>query len=151
MDRPLRDENSTNVRPTIAAFLGVWALSVVGGASAGVFTSLSMEEVGALAAFAALFAAASYFLDAEVHAWFLALDARVVRRSAWISEALVVAGIVGVIRDAGALGSVAGSVWLLFVLPLALALHAALVDRALRSRPVSSPRGKAPGVRRAAF
>jgi hypothetical protein len=133
--------------------LALWASAAIGATAAGILAALAREEVGALALFATLFAIASYFLDAEVRAWFLALDARAVRAAAWASEALVAAGAVALARaqspwDAAA--TLPFGVWLLFVVPLAAALHAALVGRALRARALSSPRAKAPGVRRAA-
>jgi len=147
MGRPLRDENSTNVRNTVAAFVAGWAICVVAGAAVGVFTSLSSVEVEALAIFAALFASATYFLDAEIRAWIHAIDGTRIRRAAGFSEALLLAGVVAYVEDAESIAAWANAVWLLFVLPLALAIHVAVVDRAR----LSSPRAKAPGVRRAAI
>lgn len=148
--RATSPRNSTNVRKSIALFVASWGICVAGGASAGIFASLSSEEVIGVAAFATIFATASYFLDAEIRAWFAALDGRVARRAAGMAAALAFAGLIGVLGDTMRIGAFAGSAWLLFVVPLALALQAALVDRALRSRAVNSPRGKVPGVRRAA-
>lgn len=113
-------KNSTNVRRTVALALTIWGLAVFEGWHDGVFARLGDGELAALALFAFAFAPASYFFDANLR------DMQI----AWPAMAAALA--------TAALG-LALSAWLardvawLFAGPVALAVCAAAIDRALRA------------------
>jgi hypothetical protein len=65
------DTNSNvpeDARVSIGVAIAVWGATVVGAAASGLFEKFAFEETIGLAAFAAAFALATYFLDASVRA-----------------------------------------------------------------------------------
>jgi len=136
---------------TLALALSLWGAAVVAAAAYGVFARLSPAEFAALAVFATAFAVGTYFLDEGLR--------RFVKDSGRV-------GAIAVVLDAAILAAVAGLAandanWreivtqlpyapvILFVLPLAATLHAALRDGSAPSR-VTSPATKSPGATPAA-
>ena len=136
---------------TLAVALSLWGAAVVAVAGYGVFAKLSPGEFAALTVFATVFAVGTYFLDARLR--------RFVKASGRVAA-------IAVVLDATALAALAGLValdtnWremaaqlpyapvILFVVPLAASLHAALLD-GREPRRVTSPERKSPGATPAA-
>ena len=113
-------QNSTNVRRTLLLAVAIWGAAVIEGWHDGVFAKLGEGELAALALFTFTFAPASYFADRDLRtmemAWstltaLLAIAGMAVALSAWLAPDVV---------------------WF-FAGPVALALGAAAIDRALRA------------------
>jgi len=121
-------------RVSIGVAIAVWGATVVGAAASGLFEKFALEETIALAAFAAAFALATYFLDASVRALVDSL-----RHRAAIAAALG-------IGLAFAWPNIAA---VIFGLPIAAVFAATALAR--REAPkVRSAAGKSPGARPAA-
>ena len=130
--------NSTNVRRLISLALAIWGLAVAEGSHDGVFAALADGEVAALALFASTFAPASYFLDRTLR------EVDVPPRAMICALAVCAMGV-------AASALYARDIAWHFAGPLMLALCAAAIDRALRSRVLRSPAGSAPVARRASI
>jgi hypothetical protein len=131
----------------VALALGVWLGLVALAAADGVFLRLGGAVDAALAAFATLFAAASYALDREVRQW---VDEAPVARVA----AVALGGDAALAAAAGFAGMPAlagGALALLafFAAPVALAAHLPLA-RAAAARRLRSTARRSPGARPAA-
>ncbi len=132
MDRT--DIASEDTRITVGVALALWGGTVVGAGASGLFEKLAIEELVALAAFATIFALATYVLDPAVRAF---VDAR---RHLW-SAALVL--------DAAVALAYPHAATLLFVLPLAAVATLAALNRREAPR-LKSARAKSPGASPAA-
>jgi hypothetical protein len=122
---------------TLGVGLGLWIGAVAAGAATGVFERLDSAERVALIVFGTIFALAAYRLDHD-----LGRFVRAARRL----------GLATLVFDTAALIGLAGGseAILLASLPLALAAHLALYDRARRSPAVRSAAAKSPGAHPAA-
>jgi len=123
-----------DARVSIGVAIALWGTTVVGAAASGLFEKFAFEETIALAAFSALFALATYFLDASVRA---VVDS--LRHRAAIAAALGIALAFGWPNLSA----------VIFVLPLATVFAATALTR--REAPkVTSTAAKSPGARPAA-
>lgn len=151
MPNAMPSENSTNVRiknstgRALGLAAGVWALAVALAAFDGVFARLPVAVDLALAAFATLFAAGAYVLDAEVRARVEAAPVASVAFVAFLGDGLLAGlawqGVEVPVRGAGALLA-------FFGMPLALAAN--LPALAAAARRLRSAVARRPGARPAA-
>lgn len=125
----------------IAVTLLLWGIAVAAATAEGVFAKLPASTFGALATFAALYAPAMYRIDRGIREFVLAFSLRRI--------AIAVAALDIVL----ALSFAASLPWPLlafFGVPLAIAAHYALAERALRQARVRSAAATSPGGRQAA-
>lgn len=121
-----------NTRLVLGIALALWSASVALAGALGAFVNLGPHLGAALAAFATAFAVATYYLDRGVRATVDAIDGRTI-------VALLAAGlaaIAGVFVEAAPLDALVRMprvVIPLFIAPVAIAMHVALLDRLLRA------------------
>jgi hypothetical protein len=138
-------EDTTRI---LAITLGAWAGAIALGAADGVFAQLGSEVDVALAAFAALFALATYALDPGVRCAVDRVPLGLLAVGALVTDAALALAIDGAASlDALARGPLA--LLGFFGMPLTLVAHAALT-RALVAAGFSSMTAKSPASRRAA-
>jgi peptidoglycan/LPS O-acetylase OafA/YrhL len=136
-----------DTRTTLAAALALWGAAVMAGSAAGIFARLSAEVILALGAFATMFASGAYFLDANVRRYVIDRRAAAAKGFALLA-AIAVAGF-AVAPSGAPLAALPNAALLLFVVPLATALAAALLDARSRAA-VRSPGSKSPAANPAA-
>jgi len=131
----------------LAVTLAIWAAAVALGAADGVFARLGLAVDEALAAFAAVFALATYALDASVRGAVDRVPAALLLVAALVPDA----GLALAIQANGAQALVDGPLALLgfFGIPVALVAHAAALLAVARPR-LRSRAGRPPGARPAA-
>ena len=136
---------------TLAIALSLWGAAVVAAAGYGVFTKLSPAAFAALAAFATAFAVGTYFLDERLRRF--VKDSGHLAAIAVVLDATILAAITGLAASGGSWREIAAHLpyapVVLFVVPLAASLHAALFDGRAPQR-VTSPARKSPGATPAA-
>jgi hypothetical protein len=132
---------------TVALALGVWLGLVALAAADGVFLRLGGALDAALAAFAALFAAASYALDREVRQWVDEAPVAIVAAVALGGDAALAMALAA--SGAPALAGGALALLAFFAAPVALAAHLPLA-RAWAGRRLRSAARRSPGARPAA-
>jgi hypothetical protein len=141
-----RDPEATAGRAVTLA-LGAWLGLVALAAADGVFLRLGVAVDAALAAFATLFAAASYALDREVRQWVDEAPSAIVAAIALGGDAALAAALA--FAGAPALSGGALALLAFFAAPVALAAHLPLA-RAWAGRRLRSAAGRSPGARPAA-
>jgi hypothetical protein len=159
MKRTLPPENSALV---LAVTLALWAGSVAAAGWEGVFAKLSPITVVLLAIFAAAFAAASYGLDRGLRSVAAQAALPALGLAALAADAILLATAIALaLGEAPALGNLARFPYVmsvLFVAPLAVALHVAAFGRVVARRRavgegdprVSSAAARSPGANPAA-
>lgn len=136
MTPSMPSRNSTNVRYEIALTLGLWAGAVAMASTEDVLAKLSAAELAALMLFAVAYAPAAYLLDRELRdePWDLRTLAIAI---AMLDIVLAFAGFRATASDEAwplLLATPPFAIAGLVLLPVAIALHVALVDRARRRR-----------------
>ncbi len=136
---------------TLAIALSLWAAAVVAAAGYGIFAKLSPATFAALAAFATTFAVGAYFLDERLRHF--VKDSGRVAAIAVVLDATILAAIAGLVASGANWREIATQLpyapVILFVVPLAASLQAALLDGSAPRR-VTSPATKSPGATPAA-
>ena len=136
---------------TLALALSLWGAAVAAAAGYGVFSKLSPAEFTALAAFATAFAVGSYFLDERLRRF--VKDSGRVAAIAGVLDAAILAAAAGLATSGASWREIAAQLpyapVILFVVPLAASLHAALLD-GRSPRRATSPGRKSPGATPAA-
>ena len=135
-----------NSRAVLGFALALWAASVALAGMLGSFTNLGPRLGLTIAAFAALFAVATYYLDRGVRGVVDAIETRTLVASIAAGLALI-AGIVVAGVAPQSLTSGVRVLIPLFVAPVTIAMHVALLDRLLRA----PSRAASGGVRRQAI
>jgi hypothetical protein len=143
-----------NSRLVLAVTLVLWGGSVAAAGWEGVFAKLSPLTTVLLALFAAGFAAASYGLDRGLRSVAEQTQFPALGLAALAADAvLVAAALAFLLADAPALENLARFPYVivaLFVAPLAVALHIAVLGRALSRQRVRSAPARSPGANPAA-
>ena len=121
-----------NTRLVLGIALALWAASVALAGALGAFVNLGPRLGAALVAFATAFAVATYYLDRGVRATVDAIDPRMI-------AALLAAGLAAVAwafvegAPLEALARMPRVMIALFIAPVTIAIHVALLDRLLRA------------------
>ncbi|HXN16146.1 MAG TPA: hypothetical protein VN878_07195 [Usitatibacter sp.] len=136
--------------------LALWGGAAALAAFEGVFAKQSSATLIAAALFALLYAPATYFLDKRLRAWVASIAAAHLWAAALALDALLGAAALDLAvaqASFAPLARPAGAIAIFFFAPVALALHAALLDRAVRARSLGRlkrPAARSPGARPAA-
>jgi hypothetical protein len=146
-------DNSTDVRNTVTAALGLWTAAIAAGTRSDVFSRVPVEVLLALVAFTTAFAIAAVTLDGQLRAWLDGYRAQVTRLAVLGAALLLAAAGVGFAgAPAANLVTMPWAPVLLLGVPLTAALAVAAAGAAVRAaaaplrRPASTPPARHPAA-----
>jgi len=140
MRKHIPHEHSARV---LGVALATWGAAVLGAAAHGVFATISTAELIGLALFAIGYAVATFRLDATLRGFVLKAASGFIVPGAIAADVALAVAVMAIAAEPGDwqanVARPAYAFVLLFVAPLAAALHLAWLERASRRLPAKSP------------